>query len=84
MVKPAEVQIFWIDKANLYQTKDKRKIASLSISRVGFIITWGEFIPQQISQRLSSIWEAHEAAEHVIFAAYAEAVERLARKEAKS
>lgn len=83
MVKPSEVKTIWVDKASLYKTKDGKNIASLSVSKVGFIITWHEFIPQQISQRVSTIWDAQEAAEFVILAAHAEAVERLARKEAK-
>ncbi len=83
MAKPAEVHTFWVDKANLYETKDKKKIASLSVSKIGFIIAWHEFVPQRISQRLSSIWSSQEAAEHVILAAYAEAIEENARREAK-
>lgn len=83
MAKQAEVQTFWVDKANLYQTKDGKKIASLSVSRIGFIITWHEFIPQRISQRLSSIWSSQQAAEYVIYAAHSETLEEIARRETK-
>jgi hypothetical protein len=82
--KAAPVEITWIDKANLYTTRDGRKIASLSINRIGHVIAWHEFVPTRISQRLSSIWSSSEAAEFVIYAAYAETLEENARKEAKS
>lgn len=81
--KPKPVEITWIERANLYTAPDGRKIASLSISKIGHVIAWHEFVPPRISQRLSSIWSCSEAAEYVIFAAYAETVEANARKEAK-
>lgn len=78
--RPAPVEVFWIKEANLYKTKDDKKIASISVSKIGFIIAWHEFIPPRISQRLSSIWSSGEAAELVIYAAYAEAVEEIDRR----
>jgi hypothetical protein len=53
------------------------------MTKSGYVIAWHEFIPQRISQRLSSIWSSNEAAEHVIFAATAEAIDALQRKESK-
>lgn len=80
-----KVQIVWGDKANLYtHTESKKKIASLTMTKIGYVIAWHEFIPQRISQRLSSIWSCHNAAELVIYAAVAETIEDLARKETKS
>lgn len=79
--KPASVETFWIKEANLYKTVDGKKIASISVSKIGYIITWHEFIPTRISQRLSSIWSSGEAAELIIYAAYAEAVEEMSRRE---
>lgn len=83
MVKPAPVETFWIKEANLYKTKDGKKIASISVSKIGFIIAWHEFIPPRINQRLSSIWSSAQAAELVVLAAHAEALEEISRKEAK-
>lgn len=82
MSRPSDVQVFWIEQANLYKRKsDGKKIASISMSKIGYIITWHEFIPTRISQRLSSIWSSGEAAELIIFAAYAEALEEMARRQ---
>lgn len=81
--KKQPVEIISIEKADLYLNPDKKKIASLSMSRIGYVIAWHEAILPRISQRLSSIWESREAAELVIYAAYAEQVEVSARKEAK-
>lgn len=85
MQKPSEVQIISVDKAHLYQMKEKphKKIASISISKIGYIISWHEFVPQRISQRLSSIWTSGEAAQLVIMAAVAETTEENARRIAK-
>lgn len=82
--RPAPVEIVWGDKANLYTHKESsKKIASLTMTKIGYVIAWHEFIPQKISQRLSSIWSSCEAAELIIFAATAETIEDLARKENK-
>lgn len=81
--KKQPVEIISIEKADLYLTPDQKKIASMSMSRVGYVIAWHEAILPRVSQRLSSIWDSREAAEHVIFAAYAETIEQIARKEAK-
>lgn len=84
MPRPNDIQVFWIEQANLYSRKsDGKKIASISMSKIGYIITWHEFIPTRISQRLSSIWSSGEAAELIIFAAYAEALEEMARRQIK-
>ncbi len=83
-MKAPKVETFWVAQANLYKTKDGGKIASLSMSQIGYIIAWHEFIPPKISGRLSTIWSSREAAEHIIFAAYAEAIENKTRKEAES
>jgi hypothetical protein len=76
-----EVKTFWVEQANLYKTPEGGKIASLSMSKIGYIITWHETIPTKISGRLSTIWHSREAAEHIIAAAWSETVEDKARKE---
>lgn len=77
----SKVETFWVAQANLYKGPDGAKIASVSMSKIGYIIAWHEAIPPKISGRLSTIWHSREAAEFIICAAYAEAVEDKARKE---
>ena len=77
----SNVTTFWVAQANLYKGPDGTKIASISMSKIGYIIAWHEAIPPRISGRLSTIWHSREAAEHIINAAYAEAVECKSRKE---
>lgn len=83
--KPSKVEILWVDRADLFLTKSEpqKKIASITMSKIGYIIAWHEAIPTKISQRLSSIWYSREAAEFVIMAAYSETLEDHAKKEAK-
>lgn len=85
MVKKPEVTVVWGEKASLYShIATEKKIASITMSKIGFIIAWHEFVPPRISQRLSSIWNSVEAAEFVIYAATAETINDLQKKESKS
>lgn len=85
MVKKQDVTVIWGEKASLYShTETGKKIASITMSKVGFIIAWHEFVPPRISQRLSSIWDSVEAAEFVIYAAAAETITCIQKKESKS
>ncbi len=72
--KPSQVTTLWIGKANMYLTKDKEHIASITMSAIGYVVAWNEFVPQKIRQRMQSIWSSYEAAELIILAAHAEAL----------
>lgn len=70
--KPSPIRTLWVGSASLYQTKDKEPIATITMSGIGFIIAWHEFVPRKITQRMPSIWSSQEAAELAIYAAHAE------------